>query len=130
LGFYWPVPGFCAGYLFSQVISGKGTVEVMNTLKMPLYILPLIGITKLLAIVAILVRGLPKIKEWAYAGFTFDFIGATYSMIAIGGTIDKWGFMIVPVLLCGLSYYFRDKLLRIKTGNPLAIGKYMDKLCL
>jgi hypothetical protein len=102
----------------------------MNTLKMPLYILPLFGITKLLAIVVILVSGLPKIKEWAYAGFTFDFIGATYSMIAIGGTIDKWGFMIVPVLLCGLSYYFRDKLLRIKTGNPLAIGKYMDKLCL
>ena len=103
----------------SQVLSAKGTEDVMNTLKMPLYLLPLLGISKLIAIVAIAVSGYPKIKEWAYAGFMFDFIVATYSMIAVGGTIDKWGFMILPILLCGLSYYFYDKLLKIKTGNFL-----------
>jgi len=47
----------------------------------------------------------------------FDFIAATYCMIAVGGTIDKWGFMILPILLCGLSYYFYNRLLKIKTEN-------------
>jgi uncharacterized membrane protein YphA (DoxX/SURF4 family) len=103
----------------SQVLSAKGTEDVMNTLKMPIYLLPLLGISKLLAIVAIIISGFPKVKEWAYAGVMFDFIVAMYSMIAVGGTIDKWGFMILPILLCGLSYYFHDKLLKLKTGNSL-----------
>jgi hypothetical protein len=120
---YWAFTGLFLAFMLvtslSQLILTKGTEEVMSTLKMPLYILPMLGIAKLLATVAILVPGLPKIKEWAYAGFVFDFIGATYSMIAVGGTIGKWSFMIVPILLCGLSYYFRDKLLRVETGNSL-----------
>lgn len=89
----------------------------MNILHMPLYLLPFLGIAKLLAVIAILIPDYPKIKEWAYAGLLFDFIGATYSMIAVGGTIDKWGFMIVPILLCGLSYYFRDKISRTEKGK-------------
>jgi len=103
----------------SQVLSAKGTEDVMNTLKMPIYLLPLLGISKLLAIVAIIISGYPKIKEWAYAGVMFDFIFAMYSMIAVGGNIDKWGFMILPILLCGLSYYFYNKLLKANTGNSL-----------
>jgi hypothetical protein len=110
---YWAYTGLFIAFMlvtsFSQVISAKGTKELMVTLMMPTYILPLLGISKLLAIVAILVPSFPKIKEWAYAGLMFDFIGATYSMIAVGGTIDKWGFMIVPILLCGLSYHFHNK---------------------
>jgi len=120
---YWIFTGLFIAFMLatslSQVISAKGTEEIMTTLKMPTYILPLLGISKLLAIVAILVPGFPKIKEWAYAGLMFDFIGATYSMIAVGGTIDKWGFMILPIILCGLSYYFHDKILRTETENFL-----------
>ena len=93
----------------------------MNILHMPLHLLAFLGVAKLLAVTAILIPTYPKIREWAYAGLMFDFIGATYSMIAVGGTIDKWGFMIVPFLLCGLSYYFHDKLLKINAGNLLAV---------
>ena len=124
---YWIFTGLLVVFMlitsFSQVISAKGTEEIMAILKMPMYILPLLGISKLLAIVAILVPGIPKIKEWAYSGLMFDFIGATYSMIAVGGTIDKWGFMFVPIILCGLSYYFRDKILRTVTENSLVRQK-------
>ena len=104
----------------TQVISAKGTVEIMTILEMPTYILPLLGISKLLAIVAILIPGFPKIKEWAYAGLMFDLIGATYSMIAVGGTFDKWGFMIVPIILCGLSYYFHCKISGTETVIDLS----------
>ena len=120
---YWIFTGLFIAFMLvtslSQVISSKGAEEVMTILQMPMYLLPLLGISKLLAIAAIVISGFPKIKEWAYAGVMFDFIAATYCMIAVGGTIDKWGFMILPILLCGLSYYFYDKLLKIKTGNFL-----------
>ena len=103
----------------SQIFSAKSSEQVMVILRMPLYLLPFLGVAKLLAVIAILIPGYPKIKEWAYAGLMFDFIGATYSMIAVGGTIDKWGFMLVPILLWGLSYYFYGKLLRIDVENSL-----------
>jgi hypothetical protein len=115
---YWISTGLLIAFLLltsvSQITSAKGSEEVMNILHMPLYILTLIGVAKLLAVAAILIPSYPKIKEWAYAGLMFDFIGATYSMIAVGGTIDKWGFMIVPILLWGLSYYLYGKKIRLK----------------
>jgi hypothetical protein len=86
----------------------------MKILHMPFYMLTFLGAVKLLAVIAVLIPGYLKIKEWAYAGLMFDFIGATYSMIAVGGTIGKWGFMMVPILVCGLSYYFHGKILRLK----------------
>jgi hypothetical protein len=121
---YWIFTGLFIAFMLltsvSQLISAKGTEDIMTKLKLPMYLLPLLGISKLLAIVAITVPGLSKIKEWAYAGFIFDFIGATYAMIAVGGTIDKWGFMIVPFLLCVLSYYFHKKLSGFETGISFA----------
>lgn len=120
---YWIFTGLFVAFMLltsvSQTISAKSSEEVMNILQMPLYLLPFLGVAKLLAVIAILIPGYPKIKEWAYAGLIFDFIGATYSMIAVGGTIDKWGFMFVPILLCGLSYYFHAKILRTETENSL-----------
>ena len=117
--FYWIFTGLLVAFLLltsvSQIISAKGSEEIMTILHMPLYMLTFLGAAKLLAVIAVLSPGYPKIKEWAYAGLMFDFIGATYSMIAVGGTIDKWGFMIVPILLWGLSYYLYGKILRIKT---------------
>ncbi len=97
----------------SQVISAKSSVEVMNILKFPLYILPFLGLAKFFGVIAIVLPYFPKIKEWAYAGIMFDYLGATYAMIAAGGRIDKWGFMIIPILLWCLSYFYNTKLSKI-----------------
>jgi hypothetical protein len=121
---YWIFTGLLVGFLLltsvSQIISAKGSEKIMNILHMPLYMLAFLGAVKLLAVAAILIPSYQKIKEWAYAGLMFDFIGATYSMIAVGGTIDKWGFMMVPILLWGLSYYLHNKISRTETENSLA----------
>jgi hypothetical protein len=92
--------------VLSQPIAVKG----MHTdLGYPLYFIPFIGIAKCLGVIAILIPGFPKIKEWAYAGLFFDLIGATYSIIAVGKSIDQWGFMIIPLALATLSYFFYRK---------------------
>src|SRR5690348_10252693 len=38
----------------------------------PAYVLTLMGVWKLLGIIAFLVPRFPRLKEWAYAGFFFD----------------------------------------------------------
>ena len=107
---YWIFTGlfiaFTVTTAVSQIIYAKNSVEIMNVLQFPLYMLTFLGIAKIAGLMAILIPGFQKIKEWAYAGFMFDYLGATYAMVAVGGTFDKWGFMIVPIVLCGLSYYF------------------------
>lgn len=121
---YWIFTGLFLAFILlsavSQLRSEPETEELIATLEMPLYLLPLLAIAKLLAIVAIGVPGFPKLKEWAYAGIMFNLIGATWCMIAVGGTIDKWGFMILPFLLWGLSYYFYAKRAKTEAATSFA----------
>jgi DoxX-like family len=42
---------------------------------MPAYLIPFLSIAKLLGVIAILVPGYPRIKEWAYAGLLYDLMG-------------------------------------------------------
>ncbi|MBS1730439.1 MAG: DoxX family protein [Bacteroidetes bacterium] len=92
--------------VFSQEVAVKG---MHIDLGYPLYFIPFIGIAKWLGVAAILIPGYPRIKEWAYAGLFFDLIGATYSIIASGGNVGQWGFMILPLALGTLSYYYYHK---------------------
>ena len=43
---------------------------------MPAYLISFLSIAKILGVIAILIPGFPRIKEWAYAGLMFDLIGA------------------------------------------------------
>ena len=55
----------------------------------PLYFAGLLGMWKLAGAVVITLPGLPRLKEWAYAGFFFDLTAAAYSRAAVGdGVID------------------------------------------
>ena len=92
--------------VLSMPIAVKGMHEGLGY---PLYFIPFIGVAKLLGTVAILVPGYPRLKEWAYAGLSFDLAGATYSIIASGQPASAWAFMIVPIALAVSSYVFYQK---------------------
>lgn len=118
--FYWIFTGlFAAMMVFSSIPSILNTadsVKVMHDqLGYPNYITPFLGVAKLLGVIAILVPGFPRIKEWAYAGFFFDLIGATYSNMSIGG--PGWIFMFLPVGLAIGSYVFYHKRRKLQQAN-------------
>jgi len=48
------------------------------------YVLTILGIWKMLGTIAILVPGLPRLKEWAYAGIFFGMTGAAASHAFVG----------------------------------------------
>ena len=60
-------------------------------------------------VIAIIIPGFPRIKEWAYAGLFFDLIAATYSIIAATGFQPSVFGMALPMVLGTLSYYFYHK---------------------
>lgn len=77
-------------------------LQEMKEMGYPLYFLRLLGISKLLGIVALLVPGFPRIREWAYAGFTITLVAAIYSHIAIG-EFEITHFIILGILFT--SYF-------------------------
>ena len=70
----------------------------------PTYFILFTGVAKVLGIIAILIPGFPRIKEWAYAGLMFDLIGAIYSVTSVNQ--EGWQFILIPLTLGILSYYF------------------------
>jgi hypothetical protein len=72
-------------------------------------ILRFLAVAKLLGIIAILVPGYPRLKEWAYAGLAFDLIGAAFSGLAVGDPIMQWMFVYFGIVLVFGSYIFYHK---------------------
>jgi hypothetical protein len=73
----------------------------------PVYLLTIIGAWKLLGSIAVLVPGLPLIKEWAYAGFFFLMTGAIFSHIAVGDPAVELFPSFLLLALTIISWYFR-----------------------
>ena len=71
----------------------------MAQLGYPAYLLPFLGVLKILGVFAILAPGLPRLKEWAYAGMMFDILGALASRAAAGSEPFK---IAVPLAIAGL----------------------------
>lgn len=82
---YWVTTGilvFCMTGGIFELLGQKITMEGIMKLGYPSYIIPALGLGKVLAILAILWPGLPRLKEWAYAGILFNMIGAVVSHVA------------------------------------------------
>jgi len=91
-----------------NIVQPEMVVEAMARIQMPLYVLTLMGIWKVLGIVALARPNLRWLNEWAYAGFFFDLTGAAFSHGAGG---DWMGVAPPLVFLCLLmtSYTLRNK---------------------
>lgn len=108
---YWVVTVWLALGMVStgivQIIHLEEEVQVMQELGYPVYFLTIIGIWKLLGVIAVLVPGFPLVKEWAYAGFFFLMTGAIFSHLAVGDDAAVYFGPGLLLILTLLSWYFR-----------------------
>ena len=111
--FYWIITGlFAAFMLFSaipDIMVVPDAVTMITGLGYPKYLIPFLGVAKLLGSITILIPGFNRLKEWAYAGLFFDLAGATYSAIAKEGFQLPVLFMVLPFSFLFLSYYLWHK---------------------
>lgn len=112
---FWVCTGLFSAFMLSSAIpnimSAQEWIDIFKMLGYPIYMLPFIGMAKLLGVIAILVPGFPRIKEWAYAGLFFDLTGAVYSGLSVGGYDPQMLVMLVPFGLGTLSYIYHHKLI-------------------
>lgn len=90
-----------------QFIKLKEETTMMVHLGYPLYFLTLLGIWKILGVIAILIPKFPLLKEWAYAGFFFAMSGAVFSHVASGDAAKELFGPVLLIVLTVLSWYFR-----------------------
>jgi uncharacterized membrane protein YphA (DoxX/SURF4 family) len=81
----------------TNVVGGEPVVEVLAHLGYPVYLLTILGVWKLPGGIALLVPGFPRLKEWAYAGAFFVYIGAAASA-ALSGYSDPYTTIWGPFL--------------------------------
>lgn len=121
---YWIFTGLLAVLMtfgsIPDVIMIPEARAIFQHLGYPMYLLPFIGIAKLLGVVAVVVPGFNRLKEWAYAGFFFDITGALYSHISVGDPVSAWAPLIIGYILIFGSYIYHHKKLNA-TANTYAV---------
>lgn len=68
---------------YLQLTGADVTKEIILNLGYPLYLNYILGVAKILGVIAIWQTPLPFLVEWAYAGFVFDLLGGISSHVAI-----------------------------------------------
>lgn len=118
---YWIITAILSFCIFSgglaQAMQVKGVVQGFKPLGYPNYFISIIGVWKVLGIIAILIPKFPLLKEWAYAGIFFAMTGAVISHIASNDVSVQ---IIAPFLLAVftvLSWYLRPADRRILPAN-------------
>ncbi|HEU0065105.1 MAG TPA: DoxX family protein [Flavisolibacter sp.] len=90
-----------------QLFKVNAKVDFITHLGYPIYFLTLLGVWKILGVVALLIPKFPLLKEWAYAGFYFAMSGAIFSHIAFGDSMNEIFPSLLLLILTVLSWYFR-----------------------
>jgi hypothetical protein len=100
---YWLTTGvlvFCMTGGAFELMGLRTTIDGIMKLGYPPYIIPALGLGKVLAILAILWPGLPRLKEWAYAGILFNMMGAIVSHVACN---DGTWILVVTVTIAAIT---------------------------
>ncbi len=122
---YWILTGLFAfvmlGSAIPDAISHPVAIEGFKEMGMPVYLLPFVGIAKILGVIAILVPGFTRLKEWAYAGLIFDLLGAIYSIAACGKPVENWAPIFILVALGFASYIWYNKKVKLQKATQQAI---------
>ncbi|MFP6584174.1 MAG: DoxX family protein [Candidatus Hydrogenedentota bacterium] len=120
---YWVATG-----LMCLVMAGGGALDLlrveqmvvtMENLGYPLYLLTLLGMLKWMGVLVIVAPRFGRLKEWAYAGFTFDLTGATFSHMSVK---DPFFDTITPLIVLTIvltSWYLRPDSRKLESAIPV-----------
>jgi hypothetical protein len=119
---YWIITIIFATLMLLDGFAGFAMTEegkaAMQQLGYPNYIMYLVGTGKILGAIAILQTRYKTIKEWAYAGYTINFISAAVSWAIVGAPIAFSIFPLIMLALMFFTYYIWKKYERRSSQVP------------
>jgi uncharacterized membrane protein YphA (DoxX/SURF4 family) len=113
----------CLGMVSTAVVQlmkmqdGAGAVKSVTLLGYPQYMLTILGVWKLLGVIAVLIPGFKLLKEWAYAGFFFVMSGALISHLIMHSPFKDTFPSILLLTLVIISYASRPANRKIVAAN-------------
>ncbi|MGI9455085.1 MAG: DoxX family protein [Aeoliella sp.] len=117
---YWLATG-----LFCLAMTAGGTMNLLRAemqqeaivnLGYPVYLMTILGVAKILGVIALLLPRTPLSKEWAYAGFTFDLLGASASHAFVGDALREIAVPLVVLSIAVASYLLRPESRRLSAA--------------
>jgi hypothetical protein len=118
---HWTATALFAGLMLlsaAMYLSGAEPIQQgLSHLGYPAYMLIILGTAKALGAVALMQNRLPMLREWAYAGFTINLIGATASHLFAG---DGTASLLPAAFLAPLavSYLLRTESQSLRASTP------------
>lgn len=91
------------------VMQAEAGVESLQHLGYPIYLLTIMGVAKILAAVAIVQPWFRTVKEWAFAGFAINCVGAFWSRLYVGDGIDVLIFPPIFLAIMLVPYWLWKK---------------------
>jgi uncharacterized membrane protein YphA (DoxX/SURF4 family) len=86
-----------------QLMRYGGNVDLVTNIGFPLYVTNILGSWKLLGVIAIVMPGFPRLKEWAHAGIFFLMTGAALSHVFANDYGDSGFHVILPLSYAALN---------------------------
>jgi len=124
---YWIATSvFVVGLSWSAIqylVEAPKMVATITGLGYPVYFMKLLGVAKLLGVVAIVIGRFETLKEWAYAGFTFNLIAASVSHLASGDPAWKATVPLAFLAVLMVSYAAWKRLHRAVAIPPARAPK-------
>ena len=115
---YWIatiIIGLFEGIIPALTSQTELAMEGIKHLGYPEYFGTALVTFKIMGVLALVIPQIPKrVKEWAYAGFTFNFIFATISHGVVDGINVQTFFPLVILGILTISYLYYHKLNSIK----------------
>lgn len=105
----WVLLGIFCAFMLMDAIGGFMQVPegVEGTLRLgfPLYFMTIVSIAKVCGVAAMLQPWSPALREWGYAGFTINFVGAVFVHIFMHDDIGMTLMPLVPLAWLMIVYY-------------------------
>lgn len=112
----WLSLGMASSGIF-QIIQQKDSVEYMTRLGFPNFFLIIIGVWKILGVIAVLLPKFPLVKEWTYAGFFFLMTGAIFTHFAVSDRASEFFGPSLLLVLTIVSWFFRPANRKLSTSS-------------
>lgn len=108
---YWIATGLLAAGMsmsaYMYLTKNPELLEGFKALGFPVYFVTILGVAKLLGVIVLVAPAGTRLKEWAYAGFIFTFVGAVWVHLATG---TPWVTPLIFLVVLGVSYLFWTRL--------------------
>ena len=95
---------------FGELSFSEVAVDQFIHLGYPLYLLYILGTAKFLGVIALWQNKFGTLREWAYAGFFIDLVGALASHLFVGDDFSQYGFAVGVLIVTIISYMTFKKL--------------------